>query len=46
MECASTIGFSDDPDDIVTDGGKARGALDDSLKGAMACIIRNQATSN
>ena len=46
MECASAIGFSDDPVDIITDGGNSKGALDDSLKKIMACIIRNQAASN
>ena len=45
LEVASCLGFSD-TDDLVTDQGNARGALDDAIKQCMAAIIHQQAMKN
>ncbi len=45
LQAGSALGFKDEPDEIITDEGTARGSLADSLKDAMACIVLEQANA-
>ncbi len=42
LEAGSALGFKDEPDEIITDDGNAKGSLADSLKEAMSCIVLDQ----
>lgn len=42
LEAGSALGFKDEPDEIITDDGNAKGSLADSLQEAMACIVLDQ----
>jgi len=46
LEAGSALGFAEEPDEIITDSGNAKGSLADSLKEAMACIVLEQAGNN
>jgi hypothetical protein len=46
LDSASCIGFEDDPENLVTDSGKATGSLADAVANAMGALIYLQATKN
>jgi hypothetical protein len=45
LEAGSALGFKDEPTEIITDPGTAKGSLADSLRDAMACVILEQANA-